>query len=169
MIINRILETMDRIAHFDTASAHCDIPCKIYDPATAQIAALTVLRMVDLIEETRDNAANDANSTSYLNSMVRFISTKEEHAGHCKDEIRVIWGDYFKTPQFEKFPEIHELSHKIMLLASANKQNVDRDKALELIEAVNQFAEIFWATREVPTRRAICPYPPSVEVVYPDL
>ena len=33
------------------AHAHCDIPCKIYDPSTAQIAALTVIRMIDIIEE----------------------------------------------------------------------------------------------------------------------
>ncbi|MGP8075773.1 MAG: superoxide dismutase [Ni], partial [Thermoplasmata archaeon] len=31
-----------------TAYAHCDIPCGIYDPHEAQIAALTVLRMDQL-------------------------------------------------------------------------------------------------------------------------
>ena len=164
----KLIEQIERIAPVEEASAHCDIPCKIYDPSTAQIAALTVLRMVDLIEET-DGAANGNHDTKYLNSMFRFVAQKEEHAAEVKDAVRVIWGDYFKTPQFEKFPEIHELTHKIMLLASACKQHVDRDKALELIEAVNRFAEVFWATKDVAVKRATCPYPPSVEVVYPDL
>ncbi|MFL2733206.1 MAG: superoxide dismutase [Ni], partial [Gammaproteobacteria bacterium] len=31
--------------------AHCDIPCKIYDPIVIQIAALTVVRIIDIIEE----------------------------------------------------------------------------------------------------------------------
>ncbi|HFQ62329.1 MAG TPA: superoxide dismutase, Ni, partial [Epsilonproteobacteria bacterium] len=29
--------------------AHCDVPCGIYDPIVAQIAALSVVRMVDLM------------------------------------------------------------------------------------------------------------------------
>ena len=29
------------------AHAHCDIPCGIYDPVSAKIAAQTVLKMVD--------------------------------------------------------------------------------------------------------------------------
>lgn len=167
MNLDKLIDQVHRIAGIEDVSAHCDIPCKIYDPSTAQIAALTILRMVDLIEETAGKG--DGSSNNYWNSMVRFITTKEEHARAVKDEIRVIWGDYFKTPQFEKFPEIHELTHKIMLLASASKQEVDRAKSLELIEAVNRFAEIFWATKSVGTKRATCPYPPSVEVVYPDL
>jgi nickel superoxide dismutase len=32
--------------------AHCDIPCGIYDPHHALIGALTVIRMVDLMEQT---------------------------------------------------------------------------------------------------------------------
>ena len=167
MKLNSILSTLDHFVGFDSAQAHCDIPCKIYDPAPAQIAALTILRMVDLIEET-ENAVGEKDA-NYLNSMARFIATKEEHGLQCKQEVGVIWGDYFKTPQFERFPEIHELCHGIMMLASQCKQQVNRDKALELVDAVNRFAEIFWATKDVPVKRATCPYPPSVEVVYPDL
>ncbi|MEM7542276.1 MAG: superoxide dismutase, Ni [Pseudomonadota bacterium] len=163
-MFHAILRSLDHVSPLETVSAHCDIPCKIYDPSTAQIAALTVVRMIDLIEETEANG-----SASSLNSMVRFISVKEEHGIKCKDEIRIIWGDYFKAPQLEKFPEIHELTHNIMMLASQCKQTVDRDKALSLVEQVNRFAEIFWATKDVATKRSVCPYPPALEVVYPDL
>ena len=31
--------------------AHCDIPCKVYDPSIAQYAALSVVRLIDIIEE----------------------------------------------------------------------------------------------------------------------
>lgn len=168
MNIHGLIERIDRVAGFEQAGAHCDIPCKIYDPSTALIAALTVLRMVDLIEQT-EKSADGKHDTNYLNSMIRFVATKEEHATAVKNEVRVIWGDYFKSPQFEEFPEIHDLTHSIMLLASATKQNVDREKSLELIEAVNRFAEVFWATKGVAVKRATCPYPPSVAVVYPDL
>ena len=167
MNFSKLIKKIDQYQSFDTVQAHCDIPCKIYDPSTAQIAALTILRMVDLINEAEENAT-DKNS-NYFNSMARFIATKEEHGIKCKEEIRIIWGDYFKAPQFEKFPEIHELTHSIMMLASQCKQEVDREKALALIERVNRFSEIFWATKDVATKRSVCPYPPSVEVIYPDL
>ncbi len=163
-MIYKLISALDQKLGFESAAAHCDIPCAIYDPGTAQIAALTVLRMVDLIE---GNA--DSDELARMNSMARYIASKEEHGIKVKDEIRVIWGDYFKPPHLEQFPEIHELSHEIMMLASKSKQHVNRDMALQLIDRVNRFAEIFWATKNVATKRAICPYPPEVEMVYPDL
>ena len=54
-----------------------------------------------------------------------------------------------------------------MMLASATKQGTDRKKAEELLELTNQFAEIFWTTKEVETERKIAPYPPSLAVVRP--
>ena len=39
----------------ETVKAHCDIPCGIYDPITAQIAALSVIRMVDLMTALEKN------------------------------------------------------------------------------------------------------------------
>ena len=38
-MIHTVLSTIDRLVHFRHASAHCDVPCGIYDPITAQIAA----------------------------------------------------------------------------------------------------------------------------------
>ena len=35
----------------ETVQAHCDIPCKIYDPSLPQVAALSVARLLDLIQE----------------------------------------------------------------------------------------------------------------------
>ena len=83
--------------------------------------------------------------------------------------VRVIWGDYFKQPQIEKFPEIHELVHNIMLTCSKVKQKIDKEASIELLSLVNRFAKIFWETKGVPTYIANSPYPPSLEVVYPDL
>jgi nickel superoxide dismutase len=40
---------------------------------------------------------------------------------------------------------------------------------LELLQSVNRFAEIFWETKGVDTKRAKAPYKPGEEVVYPAL
>ena len=56
-----------------------------------------------------------------------------------------------------------------MLTSSKAKQNIDREVSLELLSLVNRFAEIFWETKGVNVYKAKCPYPPALEVVYPDL
>ena len=71
------------------ASAHCDIPCGIYDPISAKIAAQTVQKMVLRIESIEGE--RDA---SFANTVARYITTKEEHAELCKHELRVLWADY---------------------------------------------------------------------------
>jgi len=143
--------------------AHCDVPCGIYDPSAAQIAALSVIRMVDLM-----NAA-EGDGVGYHNSMARYVSVKETEAIKCKDEIAIIWGDFIKPPQIADNPEIHTIVHNIMMLGGAAKQHASREKAMELLAEVNKFAEIFWKIKGVETKVAKSPYAPNEDVVYPVL
>ncbi len=169
-MLHNIIKTFDKHFAIPTVSAHCDIPCKIYDPAVAQISALTIIRMTDLILEGESTGVDKTvNYYSTLQRFTRFTLVKEEHGRQLKEEIRVIWGDYFKQPQLEAFPEIHTLTHSIMLLTSKAKQEVNRGASLELLDKVNRFAEIFWSTKSVESYRATCPYPPAQKVVYPKL
>ena len=145
--------------------AHCDIPCAVYDPAVAQYAALSVLRFLDLIGEMPEKI----DSKKDLAHLTRLVEQKEEHAAEVKNAIRTIWGDYFKEPHMEKFPEIHSLSHSIMMTASKCKQDIDRQNGVDLIEQVNRFAEIFWATKEVDTETKTSLNPPNVKMIAPVL
>ena len=165
MIFN-ILNFIDKTRSFKRVSAHCDIPCKIYDPMMSQIAVLTMIRLVDLIEEIDQKDSLSARDHAQIS---RLIAQKEEHGHKVKDEIRVIWGDYIKQPQLDKYPELHDLAHSIMLNASKAKQTIDKSTTIELLEKVNRFAEIFWDSKNIKTYRAISPYPPEQEIVYPDL
>ncbi len=164
-MLHKNFSYFDKLIKFEKVQAHCDIPCKIYDPSSSIIAALSVIRLIDIMNET--HSMEDKSSIDYQNTMTRCIQRKEEESEKLKKEIRIIWGDYFKTPQFKAFPEAHNTVHQIMMLASATKQGTDRKKAEELLELTNQFAEIFWATKEVETERKIAPYPPSLAVVRP--
>jgi nickel superoxide dismutase len=164
-MFHQIISTLDERFNFEQAKAHCDIPCGIYDPITAQIAAVTVARMIDLMNDLDDKAGEKGKD--YINSMARYVAVKEEHAEKAKTEIRVIWGDYIKAPHLEKYPELHGLVHQIMQLGSKSRQTTDRQNALDFVEAINKFAEIFWATKSVATKRSKSPYNPPLELVYP--
>lgn len=165
-MLHKIINRMDKILSFDTASAHCDIPCKIYDPAVAQISALTIIRLLDLIQELADK---DSLSLADHAQLVRLVAQKEEHATKVKEEVRIIWGDFYKQPQFDLLPKANELVHSIMLQASKCKQHIDRSMGEELLKLVNEFATGFWLTKNVETYTATSPYPPAESVVYPKL
>jgi nickel superoxide dismutase len=162
-----LIEKLDTLFNFERAKAHCDIPCGIYDPHHAQLAALTVIRMIDLMSEVVSAPQKD--NLSFHNSVSRYIAIKEEHAELLKREVRVIYGDYFKQEHLDKFPELPSLAHKIMQLGSKVRQTTSRETAVELLGALNRFAEIFWETKGVAVKRAKAPYKPSEEVVYPVL
>lgn len=148
--------------NLELVKAHCDVPCGIYDPITAQIAALSVIRMIDLME-----ALDNSSSLEYINTISRHVTKKDEEAEKVKHEIRIIWGDFIKEPMIEKFPKIHDLVHQIMSLGSANKQHVSRAKAVDLLDAVNEFTEIFWAIKRVETKKVKALYLPNEEIIVP--
>jgi len=166
-MFHSFVQILDGIFHFQKAKAHCDIPCGIYDPHQAQVAALTVVRMIDLMEGLAKR--EEKGSPAYDNSMSRYIAVKEEHAELAKHEIRIIWGDFMKGKKLDKNPNLHDLVHQIMLLGSSARQSADREVALQLVDAVNEFAEIFWDVKGVETKTAKAPYAPSLEMVYPIL
>lgn len=162
-MLHRMLRRAEKLGAIETVDAHCDIPCKIYDPATALIAAMSVVRMIDILHET---AAKEP-SLERDNTIARCIALKEQEAAKVKEDVRVIWGDYFKAPQIEAHPDVHAKVHQIMMTASKCKQGVSREDGEALVEAVNEFAEMFWQTKGVATERRDAPYPPGLPMVRP--
>ena len=127
-----------------TVYAHCDVPCGIYDPHQAELAARTVARMVELLGQLPKENPTEADRQKF----VRCVAVKEQHAEIVKHEIQVIWSDYFKPEHLERYPDIHDRTWKILKLASKNKQNIDAQAAAELEAAVKEFADIFWSTKK---------------------
>jgi len=166
-MLYKIIDSADKYFSFPRAKAHCDIPCGIYDPIPAQIDALTVVRMMDLMAAVAES--DDKDKLEYRNTLSRYISVKEQHAEKAKHEIRVIWGDFIKAPHIEKYPDLPDLVHRIMQLGSKCRQTADRDQGLAFVDAINQFAATFWAIKDVKTKKAKAPYAPALDMIYPDL
>ena len=162
----RIFEAIDKIMHFKTVSAHCDIPCGIYDPHLAEVAAHTVIRMDMLIS---DLVKSNDMSPDGRNKMIRYTMIKEQHAELCKHEVRIIWGVYFKPEHAQANPELNALVWDIMKAASKAKQSTNIADGEALLDKVNKFAEIFWKTKNIQTSRVKAPYPTEKEIVLPKL
>ncbi len=89
-------------------SAHCDLPCGVYDPAQARIEAESVKGCM-----TKFHASDDAEFKQ------RAVLIKEERAELVKHHLSVLWSDYFKPPHFEKYPNLHALFNEAIKLAGA--------------------------------------------------
>ena len=120
-------------------SAHCDLPCGVYDPAQAKIEAESVKACI-----TKYNASDDEVFKA------RALSIKEERSDLVKHHLWVLWTDYFKPPHFEKYPQLHTLVNEATKLAGATgtKGELDAGKADELLAKIDEIAEIFWETKK---------------------
>lgn len=138
-MFGKALRLIDKLFIPTAVYAHCDVPCGIYDPRPAQIAAETIVKMVEKIE-----ALPKENPTvEDRNLFVRAVWTKEEHARRCKEELLILWTDFFKPEHLEMFPNLHETFWKAAKLCSRNKQEVSMEAAKELQKAVDEIAGIF--------------------------
>ena len=140
-----LTQKFDRWLGIEPVFAHCDVPCGIYDPHGAVIAARTVHTMnkkvTDLPVPAPSAPAQD--QLEYRNTLVRMVQTKETHAQICKQELLILWTDYFKPEALQMFPDLHDTFWKAAKLCSYNKQHVDLAKSQELMDAVAKIAEAF--------------------------
>ncbi len=124
-------------------SAHCDLPCGVYDPAQARIEAESIKA---IIAKVADNDDHDFRT--------RAILIKEQRSELVKHHLWVLWTDYpgplFKPPHFEKYPQLHTLVNEATKLAGATgtKGEMDAGKADELLAKIDEIAEIFWETKK---------------------
>ena len=120
-------------------SAHCDLPCGIYDPAQARIEALSVKACIEKYHASTDPEFK-----------ARAVAIKEARSHLVKEHLWVLWTDYFKAPHFEKYPHLNTLFNEATKLAGAGgtKGSLDVAKADELIAKIDEIAEIFWETKK---------------------
>ena len=152
-MLNKALELISKNKEVTEVSAHCDGPCGVYDPSSARIAAEAVLSMTKkLLAMTPPESRESAAWASYLNTSSRYIAIKEQEAHLAKEELLVLWTDYFKPPHLEAHPELHTLFWQAAKLCSSCKVEVSLEHAQELMEIIEKIHHLFWSTkgRDVP-------------------
>lgn len=133
----------------EIAEAHCDAPCGIYDPSSARVAAEAALSMTKKILALNAPDGSDAVATAaFHNTLTRYIVVKEEQAHLAKEELLILWTDYFKPVHLEKYPNLHDTFWKAAKLCSAVKVEVSLEHANELMAAIEEIHGIFWATKD---------------------
>lgn len=121
-------------------SAHCDLPCGVYDPAQARIEAESVKAVMQKAAEHPDD----------IDFKIRAAIIKEQRSELVKHHLWVLWTDYFKPPHFEKYPQLHQLVNEATKLAGAGGTKASWDVAVadELLAKIDEIAKIFWETKK---------------------
>ena len=122
-----------------SVSAHCDLPCGVYDPAQARIEAESVKAICEKYAGNEDPVFR-----------TRALIIKEQRAELVKHHLWVLWTDYFKPPHFEKYPQLHQLFNEATKLAGAAgaKGTVDAGEAEKLLQKIAEIDKIFWETKQ---------------------
>ena len=120
-------------------SAHCDLPCGVYDPAQARIEAESIKAIMEKYQANEDPVYR-----------TRALIIKEQRSELVKHHLWVLWTDYFKPPHFEKYPQLHQLFNETTKLAGAagTKESVDPAEGDKLLAKIDEIAKIFWETKQ---------------------
>jgi len=121
-----------------TAYAHCDLPCGVYDPAQARIEAESVMKIMEKYSGFHEDE-----------QKWRAIFIKEERAELVKHHLWVLWTDYFKPEHLEKFPNLHDLFWRATKAAGQAKKSVDPADGQKLLDLIAEITEIFNKTKQV--------------------
>ena len=119
-------------------SAHCDLPCGIYDPAQAKLEAESVKACMTKVMDNDDP-----------DFKARARTIKEERSDLVKHHLWVLWTDYFKPPHFEKYPNLNQLFNEATKLAGGGggtKATWDVAVADQLLAKIDEISAIFWET-----------------------
>ena len=135
-ILPHIIRKAERVLGVTTVSAHCDLPCGVYDPAQARIEAESVHKIMEKMKSEQDP-----------DFRTRAIVIKEQRAELVKHHLWVLWTDYFKPPHLEAHPDLHDLFWQATKLAGEAKHSSDPKVGQQLLDAIEQIDKIFWDTK----------------------
>ena len=134
------------------ASAHCQIPCGIYDDETRfkllNEHITTIEKSMSMINEL--SAAGEQN----YNQIVRWVINKEDHAQEFMDIVSA----YFMAQRIKpvdnndktahtSYLEKVELLHHMIVYAMKCKQTIDKTNTAKLKELVSEFENLYFGKK----------------------
>jgi len=146
-MLAKILRISDSIAKPKAAYAHCDIPCGVYETDSMKWDAETVFALTDRMLKL-EKPADDKAKLQYKNTIARMIEIKEKHAQRCKEQILILWTDYFRPEHFQTHPELTDKIQKAAKQCSTVKREVSLEQAQKLKDMVAEIAKIFAETKK---------------------
>lgn len=136
-IVTRLCQLSDMLTSPNKVSAHCDLPCGVYDPAQARVEAESVKAIMEKYAASDDH---------YFKERATII--KEERAAEVNKHLDILWYQYFQPAHLETYPELHDTFWKAKKATSQAKRVNDVAVAQGLLDAIAEIDRIFWETKK---------------------
>ncbi len=122
--------------------AHCQMPCGIYDD---ELRAKMIAEYITTIEKSMNQIVElSKQSPVNYNQLVRWVNTKEEHAG----EIQEVVSDYFLTqrikPEDKDYEKKLKVLHSMLVSAMKCKQTTDLANVEALRTQLKEFSALYF-------------------------
>lgn len=126
------------------ASAHCEIPCGIYDD---QMRINLIKEHITTIEKSMVQIMKlEKEERHHSNQLVRWIMNKEHHA----DKLQDIVTQYFMTQRIKldtpNYEKKLELLHQMLIFSMKCKQTTDTKNTDQLKKIVKEFQDIYFGS-----------------------
>lgn len=147
LTVSSILAVSALLSSAPTASAHCQVPCGIYDDAARVAAMMEDAATVEkACAQLAELSASDPDAQA-INQMARWVANKESHAQKVISTI----ADYFLTqrvkPDAKDYAVRLEKHHAVILAAMKAKQNASPEHAAALTAAIKAIAPYYPAKK----------------------
>lgn len=131
------------------SSAHCEIPCGIYEDQT-RISLIkehitTIDKSIKVINDMTSKSSFD------YNQLVRWIMNKEEHANKIQEIVtqyfmtqRIKYSDSMSDHDKDMYNQQLSLLHQMLVLSMKCKQSTDLKNTDDLLNAVEAFEAIYF-------------------------
>ena len=124
------------------ASAHCEIPCGIYDD---QMRINLIKEHITTIEKSMIQIMKiEKEERHHSNQFVRWIMNKEHHS----DKLQEIVTQYFMTQRIKLDTQNYEkklgLLHQLLIFSMKCKQTIDTKNTDQLKKIVKDFQAIYF-------------------------
>lgn len=124
------------------ASAHCEIPCGIYDDEMRikmiMEHAATIEKSMNQIKELEQEKSQNANQ------LIRWVVNKEQHA----DKLQEIVSQYFMTQRIKLDAKDYDkklaLLHQMLVYSMKCKQTTDLSHVNKLKELTKEFQGLYF-------------------------
>ena len=136
-LLAKVIDALEVISQPIEVSAHCDLPCGVYDPAQARIEAESVKACMEKFNSSDDDVFK-----------TRAVTIKEERADLVKHHLWVLWTAYFKPAHLEKYPQLHTLFWNATKAAGESKKTNDVTVAQDMLNQIAEIDKIFWETKK---------------------
>ena len=127
----------------NSAGAHCEIPCGIYDD---KMRVNMILEHVSTIEKSMNQILSiEKEKAPNYNQLIRWVINKENHA----NEIQEIVTQYFMTqrikPDTKDYGKKLELLHQLLIYSMKCKQTTELSHIQKLRSLITEFQKLYFS------------------------